>query len=216
MKNPSSPNSSSPSRVVVAISGSGRSLENFLTKQAEFKSFKICGVISSSSRCRGVEITRAHGLPLLIERFATPLDKKTEEGIYLFLKSLGAEWVALAGFLKPFPVRKEWERRILNIHPALLPKYGGKGMYGMHVHEAVTKDREQQSGATVHFVNDHYDEGDIIAQAFVRVEPQDRPETLAARVFRAECDLYPRVLDGLIDGSLPLPNREIMRYSFGE
>ena len=113
------------------------------------------------------------------------------------------DWVCLAGYMKLLPaaVLESHRGRILNIHPALLPKFGGKGMYGMHVHEAVIQAQETESGCTVHFVKEEYDEGEIILQARCRVEIDDSPEELAARVLRLEHDSYYRALKKVVDGA---------------
>ena len=92
--------------------------------------------------------------------------------------------------------------KLINIHPALLPKYGGKGMYGIHVHEAIVKNKDEESGATVHMVNEIYDEGKILAQKTVPVFPEDIPDELAARVLKIEHELYPETLDKLIKGKI--------------
>jgi phosphoribosylglycinamide formyltransferase-1 len=111
--------------------------------------------------------------------------------------------VVLAGFLKLFPVKDSWSGQIINIHPALLPKFGGRGMYGHNVHDAVLKAGETSSGATVHFVNAKYDEGSLIAQIKVPVMEKDTPESLSQRVFAAECQLLPAAVGGLAEGYLP-------------
>ncbi len=113
------------------------------------------------------------------------------------------DWVCLAGYMKLLPssVLAAHSGRILNIHPALLPKFGGKGMYGMHVHEAVVAAGETESGCTVHFVTAEYDEGEIILQARCRVEIDDSPEELAARVLRLEHETFYRALKKVVDGS---------------
>ena len=115
------------------------------------------------------------------------------------LESHGVECIALAGYLKLVPreITERWRGRIVNIHPALLPKFGGAGMYGRRVHEAVIAAGERESGATVHQVDEAYDRGAIIAQERVPVEPGDTPDSLAARVLAAEHRLYPRTLDAL-------------------
>jgi len=109
----------------------------------------------------------------------------------------GIDFLILAGFLWLIPgyILRAYPSRILNIHPALLPKYGGKGMYGMRVHEAVLASGDQESGITVHYVNEHYDEGQIIFQARCRVEPGDTPETLAKRVHELEYRHYPEIIE---------------------
>jgi len=109
--------------------------------------------------------------------------------------------VVLAGFLWLVPVDllRAFPGKVINIHPALLPAYGGKGMYGDRVHAAVLSNREKESGITIHFVNEQYDEGDIIFQARCPVEVGDTPETLAARIHRLEYEHYPAVISGLLD-----------------
>jgi phosphoribosylglycinamide formyltransferase-1 len=112
------------------------------------------------------------------------------------------DYIALAGYLKLLPkaVVKAYHNRIVNIHPALLPKYGGKGMYGHRVHEAVIAAGEKESGLTIHLVDEIYDHGVVLQQVKVPVLPEDTPETLAARILEQEHKWYPRVLDKLIRG----------------
>ncbi len=118
------------------------------------------------------------------------------------LKQYSADLVVLAGFLWKIPhaLIEAYPRRILNIHPALLPKYGGKGMYGLRVHEAVIRAGEKESGITIHYVDGHYDNGDIIFQARCPVKPQDTPETLAQRVHKLEHEYYVGVIEGVVKG----------------
>lgn len=198
-------------RVAVAVSGSGRTLENLLGRQSAGMSYQIAGVIASREDCRGVEIGRRNGLPVLIRKFSPSLLAAVGDDVYAWLNEIDAGWVALGGFLKPFPCRAGWERRVVNIHPALLPKFGGRGMYGHLVHEAVLAAGEETSGATLHFVNERYDEGATIAQVRVPVRAADTPDDLAARVFAGECQLYPLVLDRLVRGTLPLPGGDVLR-----
>lgn len=116
------------------------------------------------------------------------------------LQSRDIGWVALAGFLLKVPadVCAAFEHRMVNIHPALLPKHGGMGMYGMHVHLAVSEAKDATSGTTIHFVNEVYDEGDIVFQGEVALQPEDTPEDIAAKVLELEHRHYPVVLEGLI------------------
>jgi len=100
----------------------------------------------------------------------------------------------MAGFLSKWTIPPTYEHRVMNIHPALLPKFGGKGFYGLRVHEAVLAARETRSGCTVHFANNQYDAGPIILQRTVEVLPQDTPDSLASRVFDAECIVYPEAI----------------------
>jgi folate-dependent phosphoribosylglycinamide formyltransferase PurN len=129
------------------------------------------------------------------------------------LHEVSADWLALCGFLKVFPLFPEYRDRTVNIHPALLPRHGGRGMYGQHVHSAVLKAGDTASGATVHYVTEAYDEGATIAQVAVPVEPNDTPEALAARVFKAECQLYPQVINSLVAGALPLGHGQSKLYT---
>lgn len=116
------------------------------------------------------------------------------------LKAEEIDLVALAGFmwLVPDYLVADFEDRIVNIHPALLPKFGGKGMYGMHVHNAVKAAAETESGITIHFVNNHYDEGNIIAQFACQLSPSDSPEDIAKKVLKLEHENYPKVIDNLV------------------
>jgi len=116
------------------------------------------------------------------------------------------DFIVLAGFLWLIPesILSAYEKRIVNIHPALLPKHGGKGMYGEKVHETVLAKREKESGITIHYVNRHYDKGTVIFQARCPVNPEDTPETLAARVHELEYEHYPEVIEKLV---LKLPDK---------
>jgi phosphoribosylglycinamide formyltransferase-1 len=110
------------------------------------------------------------------------------------------DWVILAGYLLLIPsnVIKAFSNKIINIHPALLPKYGGKGMYGMKVHEAVIANSEKESGITIHFVNENYDEGDIIIQAKCSISDDDNPEILSQKIHFLEHEFFPKVIEDLI------------------
>lgn len=116
------------------------------------------------------------------------------------LKAEGIDLIVLAGFmwLVPDYMVADFENRIINIHPALLPKFGGKGMYGMHVHNAVKQAGETESGITIHFVNNHYDEGNIIEQFTCHLTPSDTPEDIARKVQKLEHENYPKVIDNLV------------------
>lgn len=185
-------------RIAVAVSGSGRSLQNFLRHQSSEHGYQVVAVIASRSDCLGVSIAREAGLPVFVEDFSPIRIKEITPRLYAWLTELEVDLVALAGFLKLFPLHGDWEKRVINIHPALLPRFGGHGMYGDRVHKAVLASGDTQSGATVHFVNERYDEGAQIAQAIVPILSGDNVQTLGARVFAAECELYPRVVNQLL------------------
>ena len=127
-----------------------------------------------------------------------------ESGAVLdYLRQKDVDWVILAGFLwlVPQPILDAFPQRVINIHPALLPKYGGKGMYGHHVHEAVVAAGEHESGITIHIVDNHYDRGTILFQARCTVTPDDTPDTLAAKIHLLEKEHFPRVIDETINRS---------------
>jgi phosphoribosylglycinamide formyltransferase-1 len=197
-----------PIPIAVAVSGGGRTLKN-LWQQQFGKAYRIAAVISSRPDCLANAFATEKGLPIFIGAFSTQADPNLLGPLTAFLQQHRVGLIALAGFLRPFPVLPGFEKRIVNIHPALLPRFGGKGMYGMHVHEAVLKAGEQHSGASVHYVSEHYDEGTIIAQCQVAIDDLSDPESIAARVFGAECRLYPEVLDKLCCGQLPRADQSI-------
>jgi phosphoribosylglycinamide formyltransferase-1 len=116
------------------------------------------------------------------------------------MKQRGIDFVVLAGFLWLVPdnILKTYENKVVNIHPALLPNYGGKGMYGRHVHEAVIANGEKESGITIHYVNARYDEGDIVFQARCKVKSDDTPESLASRIHQLEYEHFPLVVEKLL------------------
>lgn len=116
------------------------------------------------------------------------------------LKKRNVDWILLAGFLWLIPesILKTYPQRIINIHPALLPAYGGKGMYGMKVHEAVITSGDSESGITIHYVNEQYDKGDIISQARCQIQQGDTPQMLAAKIHELEYEYYPAVVEKLI------------------
>jgi folate-dependent phosphoribosylglycinamide formyltransferase PurN len=189
--------------LVVAVSGGGRTLANLLNQQDQWN-YKVAGVISSSASCGGCRIAEKADLPLFVGDFSAAAQHHTRKELTGWLADLDAQWIALAGFLKKFPDLPEYQTRVINIHPALLPNYGGPGMYGLRVHQAVLNAGDRETGATVHFVNEHYDEGQPIAQIRVDVADLGTAEAIAARVFQAECQIYPKVIDGLTRGQLPL------------
>ncbi len=183
-------------RVAVLLSGSGRTLSNFLERIADGSlPVEIVAVVSSRGDVRGAAIARGVGLPLaVLRRKEYPSFEAHNQAIADWLAQHCPEIIALAGYLCFF-VRPSWfEGPVVNIHPALLPKYGGQGFYGDRVHAAVLAAGDTESGCTVHLVSDQYDRGDILAQSRVPVVPGDDVHALADRVFAAECELYPRVL----------------------
>ncbi|MFO0838540.1 MAG: phosphoribosylglycinamide formyltransferase [Phycisphaerae bacterium] len=190
--------------IAVLISGGGTTLENLIaaTRDGRLPNVRIALVISSREDVRGVTIARDAGLPLEIIRKRDFADEAAfSNAIVAALDRAGVRLVAMAGFLCQWRIPPRYTGLVLNIHPALLPRHGGHGMYGMRVHAAVLASRERESGCTVHVADDEYDHGPILAQLRVPVLPGDTPETLAARVAAAERELYPRVIRDVLEAS---------------
>jgi formyltetrahydrofolate-dependent phosphoribosylglycinamide formyltransferase len=183
-------------RVAVLLSGTGRTLENLLAYRARGAlEIDIPVVISSRPGVRGLEIAREAGCEThVVTRRDAPTPAELSARVAELLAPHDIELIALAGFLAQLRVLPQWEGRIMNVHPALLPLFGGRGFYGHYVHQAVLDSGMKVSGCTVHFVNEEYDAGPIIAQRCVPVLNDDTPDTLAARVFAAECEAYPEAI----------------------
>jgi formyltetrahydrofolate-dependent phosphoribosylglycinamide formyltransferase len=190
---------SDQTRAVVLLSGSGRTLENFLAKIAAGElGLQIVGVVSSRADVRGVEIARAYGLPLAVfPRAAYPDVSAHNAAINGWLATRDPEMIVLAGYLCFYIRPAGFTGPVVNIHPALLPRYGGKGFYGDRVHRAVLAAGDTETGCTVHLVDGQYDTGRILGQQTVPVLPGDDVHSLGARVLAAEFELYPAVLSGL-------------------
>jgi formyltetrahydrofolate-dependent phosphoribosylglycinamide formyltransferase len=192
-------------RLGVLVSGAGSTLENLLQRlrDGRLRNAEIALVISSRSAVRGVEIARAAGLPLeIVRKRDHPDETEFSAAIARTLDRAAVDLAVLAGFLCFWRLPPRYAGRVLNIHPALLPRFGGKGMYGRQVHAAVLAAGVTESGCTVHLVDNEYDHGPIVAQARVPVQLADTPETLAQRVMAAERELYPRVIQQVADHGL--------------
>ncbi|MEZ4740948.1 MAG: formyltransferase family protein [Bdellovibrionota bacterium] len=198
-------------KIAVAVSGNGRSLEN-LIRQQNCWNYQVAAVIASSPGCKALKIAKNYQIDTFIGEFNEKTLPTLKAPLYQWLDNLEINLIALAGFLRKFPMHSDWDMRILNIHPGLLPKYGGIGMYGDRVHKAVLAAGDRQSGASVHFVTSKYDEGPVIAQSYVKIHQDDDYASLSARVFSVECLLYPQVISELLDGSLPLANHQIRTF----
>ena len=186
-------------RLAVLLSGSGRTLENLLARQASGDlPVEFAGAVSSRPGVRGVDIAREAGIPVAVIPRRDYRDVASHNAATAaWLEPLRPQIIALAGYLCYF-IRPPWfTGPAVNIHPALLPRHGGRGMYGDRVHAAVLAAGDRESGCTVHHVDDLYDHGPVIAQVRVPVLPGDDAHALAERVFAAECELYPRVLADL-------------------
>jgi formyltetrahydrofolate-dependent phosphoribosylglycinamide formyltransferase len=174
-------------RLGVLLSGSGRTLQNLIDRIGDGRlRASIAGVASDRDDAFGLQRAMEHGLE------ARHLCEPSET--WSWLQELDVDLVILAGYLRLLPIVPEFQGRVLNIHPSLLPKHGGKGMHGDRVHQAVLKAGDTESGCTVHVCNERYDEGRMLIQAHVPVRPKDTVATLAARVFAAECEAYPAAI----------------------
>lgn len=195
-------------RIAVLASGNGTNFQALIDacKAGEIEG-EIVALATNTRHAYAITRARQAGIDVLIfepEKFKTRTLFCAR--LAKALKEKDVDLVCLAGYLlklEPCMVRA-FPNRILNIHPALLPKYGGKGMYGRFVHEAVLRNQEAESGCTVHLVNEIYDEGPIIAQAKVAVDPADTPETLAAKIHPAEHKLYVQVVRDICAGKIDL------------
>jgi phosphoribosylglycinamide formyltransferase 1 len=189
-------------RLAVLLSGTGRTLANLIEKiSAGSLAAEIVAVVSSRSNAGGIGIAEAAGIPtFVVERRGYDDDNAFSAAIYQELTPFEPDLIICAGFLKRLVVTPEWEGRILNIHPALIPESGaaGAGFYGERVHRAVIESGAKVSGATVHVVDNEYDHGAVVLKETVPVHAGDCPEDLAARVFALECDLYPRAISDYV------------------
>ncbi len=196
--------------MAVLISGAGRTLENLL-RSIELGELdaRVCVVISSVPEVRGLEIAASAGIPAItVQRSSFGSLAGYSEAIHAAAAPHAPDFFVMAGFLRRMLVLPGWEGRILNIHPALLPEAAsyaaGRGLFGERVHAAVLANGDRVTGATVHVVTDEYDAGPPLARVEVPVREGDTPERLAARVFAAECALYPATIRQFI-ARLPPP-----------
>lgn len=184
-------------RLAMLISGGGSTLANIITRIADGRlcGVRIAQVVSSRPNVRGVEIAREAGLPMTVIQQRDYLDEEAfSAAITAAIDGAGVDLVVMGGFLCLWRLPRRYEGRVINIHPALLPEFGGRGFYGLHVHAAVLKAGRAESGCTVHLVDEQYDHGPIIAQRRVAILPDDTPESLAARVGEAERELLPEII----------------------
>jgi phosphoribosylglycinamide formyltransferase-1 len=180
--------------IAIFASGSGSNAENIIRYFDASDAVKVALVLSNNKNAGVLERAARMDVPYFV--FSRKAFEEATE-ILDKLREYEVAFVVLAGFMNKIsqPLLDAFPNRIINIHPALLPKYGGKGMYGMNVHQAVTAAGEKQSGITIHYINEHYDEGAIIFQATCPVYSEDTPEALAARVHELEYAFYPKVIE---------------------
>jgi len=200
-----------PLPVAVLISGGGTTLRNFLEKiDAGKLHVAIRLVVSSSANAGGLRFAAAAGIPtavLLPADFANQDDYSRT--VFDRCRAAGAELVVMGGFLKRLTIPEGFVNRVTNIHPGLIPAFCGQGFYGHRVHQAVLDYGVKLSGCTVHFADNEYDHGPVILQRAVPVLEDDTPQTLAARVFEAECEAYPEALNLIAAGRVHVEGRRV-------
>lgn len=204
-------------RAVVLLSGSGRTLRNLLARagSADFP-VQFVRAISTRRRVAGNRVAEDAGIPLsIVPRREFDSTESFSDSVIACVDADEADLIVCAGFLSKLIVPDRYMGRVLNIHPSLLPLFGGKGFYGDRVHQAVLDSGMKVSGCTVHFVDNAYDAGPIIAQQCVPVLPDDSVDALAGRVFAAECELYPSVVADVARGAIWLEGRDVRFTALG-
>lgn len=184
-------------KIVVLASGNGTNAERIITFFRENGLAEVTLVITNNPKAGVLERCQRLGVETMV---ASRDDFYNNQRVFSKLKIVRPDLIVLAGFLWLIPAEiiRAFRDRIINIHPALLPAYGGKGMYGHHVHEAVIAAKEEKSGITIHFVNEKYDQGDILFQADTLITPDDTPESLAEKIHHLEYRYFPEIIESLL------------------
>ncbi|MGV3594533.1 MAG: phosphoribosylglycinamide formyltransferase [Sediminibacterium sp.] len=185
-------------RIAIFASGAGSNAAKIIAHLKDHPAIQVALIVCNKPGAGVIQIAATHNIPVLMiekEKFFRG-DAYVDE----IKHQSKIDFIVLAGFLWKVPIAliQAYLNRIINIHPALLPKYGGKGMYGMHVHEAIIKAGEKESGITIHYVNEHFDEGEAIFQAHCEVTPDDTPETLAQKIHQLEHEHFPKIVEKVV------------------
>ena len=183
-------------RIIILASGSGTNAENIIKYFQHKNTASVSYVLSNNKNAKVLE--RAQRLNIDNASFSKSDFFDSDKVLDLLIQK--GDYIVLAGFMWKVPSKiiEKFPNRIINIHPALLPKYGGKGMFGSHVHKAVVDNKENISGISIHFVNEYYDEGAIIFQSETRVLPTDSPDDVAQKVHKLEYEHFPRIIENII------------------
>lgn len=184
-------------KIIIFASGNGSNALNIIEHFKSKTQIKVAAVFCNNPKAKVIEKAKRQDVEVF------QFTKKDLQGVDKVLKQLedyATDLIVLAGFLLKIPedIINSYPNKIINIHPALLPKYGGKGMYGRHVHQAVVDNNEKQTGITIHYVNEHYDEGGIIFQAKCEVSKDDTPEDVASKIHQLEMQYFPKVIENTI------------------
>jgi phosphoribosylglycinamide formyltransferase-1 len=184
-------------RIVIFASGSGTNAENLIKFFHNRENASVIQVLTNNPRAKVID--RCNTLGVSCFSFNRIALNKTDDVLNI-LKASNPDLIVLAGFLWKFPdnILNAFPNKVINVHPALLPEYGGKGMYGMHVHEAVVANKEKETGITIHYVNEHYDEGAVIFQATCDVMLKDSAEDVAAKIHELEMKHFPEIVEKLL------------------
>jgi phosphoribosylglycinamide formyltransferase-1 len=187
-------------KILIFASGSGTNAENIIQYFEKNNAVSVVAVFTNNSNAKVIDRAKKFQVPTVIFSKDELNTRKTLQLIFDFHPDL----IVLAGFLLKFPenIIKAYPNRVINIHPALLPKFGGKGMYGMHIHNAVIENKEIETGITIHYVNENYDEGNIIFQQSVSLSETDTPESVAAKIHTLEQQYFPEVIEKLLTSNL--------------
>jgi phosphoribosylglycinamide formyltransferase 1 len=184
-------------KIVVFASGSGTNAENIIKYFANTKIAKVVSVFTNNADAKVIERAKNHQIP--VEIFSK--NELLERIVLQKIQEIDPDLIILAGFLLKFPenIIEKYPNKIINIHPALLPNYGGKGMYGMHIHRAIINNKEKETGISIHYVNENYDEGGIIFQKNIALTDEDTPETVAEKIHELEQKYFPEIISRLLE-----------------
>ena len=186
-------------KIIVFASGSGTNAENIIKHFANTEIAKVVSVFTNNASAKVIERAKNHQIP--VEIFSK--NELLERNALQKIQKIDPDLIILAGFLLKFPenIIEHYPNKIINIHPALLPNYGGKGMYGMHIHRAIVNNKEKETGISIHYVNENYDEGAIIFQANVALTEEDTPETVAEKIHELEQKHFPEIIQTVLEDS---------------
>ena len=184
-------------KIIVFASGSGTNAENIIKYFAKTQIAKVVSVFTNNASAKVIERAKNHQIP--VEIFSK--NELLERNVLQKIQEIDPDLIVLAGFLLKFPenIIENYPNKIINIHPALLPKYGGKGMYGMHIHRAIVNNKEVETGISIHYVNENYDEGGIIFQKNVALTADDTPETVAEKIHELEQKYFPEIIHRILE-----------------
>jgi len=186
--------------IVLFASGGGSNAQQIISYFLQSKTVNVALVLTNNANAGVLQKAAQYSVPTLV----FTKEELTNGFVLRHVQAFNPTLIVLAGFLLKFPaaIIATYPGRVINIHPALLPNYGGKGMYGIHVHRAVLENKEKESGITIHYVNDNYDEGNVIFQQVVAIEDCLTPEEVSLKVLALEHEHYPQIIEKLVNGSM--------------